>query len=84
MDVGQAQSGISVDEWRAELERIFANAVDGVSSTEIATLTNKSQNWANDWIIKEIRAGRVVFAGKKPGLGIIGQKIMIPVYRKVK
>lgn len=72
---------ISVDDWRAELERVLQEPryAEGLTTWELVAALNITPNRANALLRRAFREGRLV-AGRKPGFRRDGVPCMLPCY----
>lgn len=78
--MGAAQR-ITVDEWRAEVERVMGRTSDdGMTANEIAGQSGKGVDLVRRWLGALNRAGRLCSGKRAGGVSIDGRPITVPVY----
>jgi hypothetical protein len=80
VDIGPTPSGISIDEWMAELETLSKEANGGFSSYDLALRCGHTQRWAATVIRKKLADGGLVYLGKQKRSNMIGVFFPVPVY----
>lgn len=71
---------VTVDEWRAEVERVLGRTSDdGMSVHEIAEQAARSTRTVREWLATLHRAGKLA-VGQRAGTSIDGKPTRVPVY----
>jgi hypothetical protein len=69
-------------EMLAELERHDAKSVTGITADEMVRATGRTARWVGEQIRRAVADGRMVFVGKREGVGVDGRRKLTPVYAR--
>lgn len=71
---------IEMGEWLAELQKISAKSVDGVSVRELREASGRDIKWIRERLRDAIASGAATLAGYRIEQAIDGRQSKIPVY----